>query len=158
MAQDSQAAGRGASGYDQWADIAFLFKSPSNMRRLLQAHERALAGQFYEYEVDLGPAADADANGDQGLKTRLVWTELAWEDYAFWRDADPAVFEQVNALLACALENPGVGPGDPVAHTHGATFGWTRHIEGDHRLAYIIEADEEMGTADLIVLQARYHQ
>lgn len=138
--------------YTQWADTAYLFKSPANGKRLLGAYEHALAGAFREHEMPF------EAPERQGLAIRLTWADEAWEDYNSWRDENPEIFEHINALLAAALKEPGEGIGHPVAHKYGTTRAWSRDITDVHRLVYMIEEDEEVGTADLIVLQARYYQ
>lgn len=42
-----------SSEYSQIKDMAYLFQSSANARRLLDAYEEALAGAFREREVDL---------------------------------------------------------------------------------------------------------
>lgn len=144
-----------AAEYNQRADTAYLFKSHANMRRLMDAYELALAGEFYEHPIEFDLPSGENAHGQV---VRLVWTEQAWEDYNFWRSESSTVFGHVNELIKAACENPDEGPGEPVAHRYGLTRAWSRHISDIHRLVHLIESDEEMGTADLIMLQVRYHR
>lgn len=43
-----------AEEYDAWKETAYLFRSPANARRLLDAYERALAGKTEVHELDRG--------------------------------------------------------------------------------------------------------
>ena len=43
-----------AEEYAAWRETAYLFRSPANARRLLDAYERARAGQTEVHELDLG--------------------------------------------------------------------------------------------------------
>ena len=40
--------------YAAWQETAYLFRSPANARRLLDAYERARAGRFTEHDRDDG--------------------------------------------------------------------------------------------------------
>ncbi|NLG45334.1 type II toxin-antitoxin system Phd/YefM family antitoxin [Gordonia sp. (in: high G+C Gram-positive bacteria)] len=42
-----------ADEYAAWQETAYLFRSPANARRLLDAYERARAGEFEEHSLDL---------------------------------------------------------------------------------------------------------
>lgn len=41
-----------ADEYAAWQETAYLFRSPANARRLLDAHERARAGRTESHELD----------------------------------------------------------------------------------------------------------
>lgn len=43
-----------AEEYAAWRETAYLFRSPANARRLLDAYERARAGQTKVHELDRG--------------------------------------------------------------------------------------------------------
>ncbi|MGO1590988.1 MAG: type II toxin-antitoxin system Phd/YefM family antitoxin [Ancrocorticia sp.] len=40
-----------ADEYAAWQETAYLFRSPSNARRLLDSYERARAGEFEEHQL-----------------------------------------------------------------------------------------------------------
>lgn len=42
-----------ADEYASWLETAYLFRSPGNARRLLDAYEQARAGEFEEHALDL---------------------------------------------------------------------------------------------------------
>lgn len=41
-----------ADEYAAWQETAYLFRSPANARRLLDAYEQARAGQYAEHQLD----------------------------------------------------------------------------------------------------------
>ena len=47
--------------------------------------------------------------------------------------------------------NPFDGIGKPEPLRHALAGAWSRRIDGEHRLVYLVDGD------DIVVLQARYH-
>ncbi|HEY0117986.1 MAG TPA: type II toxin-antitoxin system prevent-host-death family antitoxin [Cellulomonas sp.] len=41
-----------ADEYAAWQETAYLFRSPANARRLLDAYEEARAGEYAEHDLD----------------------------------------------------------------------------------------------------------
>ena len=82
---------------------------------------------------------------------RLVFTPLGWEDYLYWQVHDKAMIKRLNRLLDDALLNPTEGIGKPEALRHVLAGCWSRRIDEEHRLVYLIDGD------DIVVLQARFH-
>jgi toxin YoeB len=82
---------------------------------------------------------------------RLVFTPHGWEDYRYWQATDKAVIKRIDRLLDDTLRDPfaGIGKPEPLRHILGGC--WSRRIDNEHRLVYLIEGD------DVVVLQARYH-
>lgn len=82
---------------------------------------------------------------------RLVFTPIAWEDYVHWQSADRAVLKRINRLLEDVMRDPFAGVGKPEPLRHALAGAWSRRIDEEHRLVYLVD-----GT-DLVVLQARFH-
>lgn len=82
---------------------------------------------------------------------RLVFTPLGWDDYRHWQSTDKAVLKRVNRLLDEVLRDPFSGIGKPEPLRHVLNGCWSRRIDDEHRLVYLVEDD------DVVVLQARYH-
>ena len=82
---------------------------------------------------------------------RLVFTPQGWADYVHWQTADRATLKRLNRLLGEALREPFTGIGKPEQLKYGVPGAWSRRIDDEHRLVYLVRDD------DLIVLQARYH-
>lgn len=82
---------------------------------------------------------------------RLVWDEAAWEDYKHWQTADRRILKRINLLIDACLCEPFEGIGKPEQLKYGARRSWSRRINEEHRLVYLVDGD------DLVILQARYH-
>lgn len=82
---------------------------------------------------------------------RLVFTPRGWEDYTHWASVDRATLRRVNRLLDDVLRNPFEGVGRPEPLRHAFAGCWSRRITEEHRLIYLVDAD------DIVILQARYH-
>ena len=82
---------------------------------------------------------------------RLVFTPNGWQDYTYWVTADRATVKRVNRLIDDMLRDPFDGIGKPEPLRHALTGAWSRRISEEHRLVYLVEAD------DIVILQARYH-
>ena len=82
---------------------------------------------------------------------RLVFTPLGWEDYLYWQAYDKAMIKRLNRLLEDSVRNPTEGIGKPEALRHVLAGCWSRRIDEEHRLVYLVDGD------DIVVLQARFH-
>ncbi|GHD84270.1 MULTISPECIES: Txe/YoeB family addiction module toxin [Kocuria] len=82
---------------------------------------------------------------------RLVWDEAAWEDYTYWQTADRRILKRINLLIDACLREPFEGIGKPEQLKYGAQGSWSRRINEEHRLVYLVAGE------DLVILQARYH-
>jgi toxin YoeB len=82
---------------------------------------------------------------------RLVFTPHGWEDYRYWQSTDKAVPKRINRLLDEAVRDPLSGTGKPEPLRHILAGCWSRRIDDEHRLVYLLDGD------DIVVLQARYH-
>ena len=82
---------------------------------------------------------------------RLVWDEAAWEDYTYWQSADRRILKRINLLIDACLRDPFEGIGKPEQLKYGAQGSWSRRINEEHRLVYLVAGE------DLVILQARYH-
>jgi toxin YoeB len=82
---------------------------------------------------------------------RLVFTPHGWADYLHWQSVDKKTLKRINRLIDDTLRDPFAGIGKPEPLRHVLQGCWSRRIDAEHRLVYLIE-DE-----DLVILQARYH-
>ena len=82
---------------------------------------------------------------------RLVFTAHGWEDYTHWLGADRARLKRINRLIDDMLRDPFTGIGKPEQLRHALAGAWSRRIDEEHRLVYLVDGD------DVVILQARYH-
>ncbi|MGQ0572873.1 MAG: Txe/YoeB family addiction module toxin [Pseudonocardia sp.] len=82
---------------------------------------------------------------------KLVWDELAWEDYLWWQVQDRKVLRRINALITAITHNGNEGIGKPEALKHGFQGYWSRRITDEHRLVYKIVDDQ------VRIASCRYH-
>ena len=82
---------------------------------------------------------------------RFVFTPLGWEDSTFWPATDRATLKRINRLLDDVARDPVEGIGKPEQLRQALAGVWSRRIDEEHRLVYLVEGD------DIVILQARYH-
>ena len=82
---------------------------------------------------------------------KLVFAELAWEDYLHWQKQDLKLMERINKLMEATMREPYVGIGKPEPLKHALSGFWSRRINDEHRMVYRIEGDA------LQLAQLRYH-
>ncbi len=82
---------------------------------------------------------------------RFVFAPHGWEDYTFWQATDRATLQRINRLLDEVARDPFAGIGKPEQLRHALAGAWSRRIDQEHRLVYLVEGD------DIVILQARYH-
>jgi toxin YoeB len=82
---------------------------------------------------------------------RLVFTPHGWADSLHWQSVDEKTVTRINRLIEDTLRDAIAGIGKPEPLRHVLQGCWSRRIDAEHRLVYLVE-DE-----DLVILQARYH-
>lgn len=87
---------------------------------------------------------------------KIEFTELAWEDFAYWMSNDANMAEKTVALLKDIRKTPFQGLGKPEPLKHSLKGFWSRRISGEHRLVYKVEGNKGVNQS-CIVLQCRFH-
>ncbi|HUY06948.1 MAG TPA: Txe/YoeB family addiction module toxin [Acidimicrobiales bacterium] len=82
---------------------------------------------------------------------RLVFTPHGWDDYLYWQSTDRTTLKRLNRLLEATVRDPASGLGKPEQLRHVLQGCWSRRIDEEHRLVYLIDGQ------DIVVLQARFH-
>ena len=82
---------------------------------------------------------------------RLVFTPNGWEDYTHWQATDRSTVKRINRLLDAIVRDPFAGIGKPEQLRHALAGAWSRRIDEEHRLVYLVDGD------DIMVLQVRLH-
>jgi toxin YoeB len=82
---------------------------------------------------------------------RLVFAELAWEDYLYWQKQDRKMLERINKLIQATARDPFMGIGKPEPLKHAFAGFWSRRIDEEHRMVYRVTGDQ------LELAQLRFH-
>jgi toxin YoeB len=82
---------------------------------------------------------------------KLIFMNLAWEDYLYWQHTDKSILKKINILIKEIERMPYEGSGKPEPLKHNLVGWWSRRMNLEHRLVYKVENDS------IIILQCRYH-
>lgn len=82
---------------------------------------------------------------------RLVFEDHGREDYTSWVKNDRKMLLRINKLIEDVLRDPFEGIGKPEPLKYHLPGAWSRRIDDEHRLVYIV------GNEEIIILAARYH-
>ncbi|WAL72686.1 Txe/YoeB family addiction module toxin [Kitasatospora sp. YST-16] len=84
---------------------------------------------------------------------KVRFTEHGWADYLSWQADDRRLLKRVNLLIDDIRRNGNEGIGKPEPLRHELADAWSRRIDQEHRLIYVL--DEQADT--LCVIACRYH-
>ncbi len=82
---------------------------------------------------------------------RLVFSEMAWEDYLYWLKTDKKRLKKINDLIRAIKREPFTGIGKPEPLKHKYSGFWSRRIDQEHRLIYQVTEN------DLLIAKCRFH-
>ena len=82
---------------------------------------------------------------------KITWTLTAWEDYLYWQSIDKSKLKRINELIKAITREPFKGIGNPEALKHDLQGFWSRRIDSEHRLVYLIQENT------LCIIACRYH-
>jgi toxin YoeB len=85
------------------------------------------------------------------MRSKLVWTNVAWSDYLYWQVQDKKTLKRINLLIKDAMRDPEDGIGKPEALKESLSGLYSRRIDAVNRLVYAATKDE------LIIIACRYH-
>lgn len=81
----------------------------------------------------------------------ITWDIEAWEDYLYWQTQDKKMLKRINALIKDICRNPHDGIGKPEPLKHEMSGLWSRRIDEQNRLVYLIE------DGAVVIFQCRTH-
>lgn len=73
------------------------------------------------------------------MKRSLQWDIDAWKNYLFWQKEDKNILKRINQLIKEVLRHPFIGTGKPEPLKGNLKGLWSRRINHEHRLVYIVE-------------------
>lgn len=82
---------------------------------------------------------------------KIIFAEEAWEDYKYWQESDKKTLKRINDLIKAISREPFEGIGDPEPLKFNWSGFWSRRINREHRLIYMVENDA------VLIAQCRYH-
>ena len=82
---------------------------------------------------------------------RLVFDPQAFEDLQYWTKHDRKLLEKIFGLIEECKRGPYIGRGKPEPLKHEHSGAWTRRINREHRLVYVVKGNE------LIIKSCRFH-
>ena len=81
----------------------------------------------------------------------LTFTKDGWEQYLYWQTQDKRTLDKINELIKACQRTPFSGIGKPEPLKGSLSDTWSRHIDKQHRLVYIIKDNETR------VISCRFH-
>lgn len=85
------------------------------------------------------------------MGNKLRWDYDAWEDYLYWQTHDRGMLKRINMLIKETCRDPFRGPGKPEPLKGDLSGAWSRRIDGERRLVYVVEND------GILILSCRGH-
>jgi toxin YoeB len=82
---------------------------------------------------------------------KILWTDVAWEDYSYWVARNKKILERINKLIKDIEHNPCTGIGKPEPLKFDLHGKWSRRIDSEHRLVY------EVSNKKIVIYSCRYH-
>jgi len=86
---------------------------------------------------------------------KILWTDLAWQDYLFWQETDRDVLRKINDLVKDVRRSPFKGIGKPEPLKGNLKGWWSRRITGQHRFVYRVQGKGD--AQQLEIAQCRFH-
>ena len=71
----------------------------------------------------------------------LKFTEDAWADYCYWQTQDKKTLKRINKLIKDIQCDPFTGIGKPEPLEYDYQGAWSRRIDAEHRLIYMMDGD-----------------
>jgi toxin YoeB len=84
---------------------------------------------------------------------KVQFTERGWSDYLSWQADDRRLLKRINQLIDDIRRNGNEGIGKPEPLRHELAGAWSRRIDQEHRLIYILDEQADM----MCVIACRYH-
>ena len=73
--------------------------------------------------------------------SRILFTELAWEEYIYWQTQDKRTLRRINQLLRDIQRDPFDGIGKPEPLRGELSGFWSRRIDECNRIVYRVKDD-----------------
>jgi toxin YoeB len=81
---------------------------------------------------------------------KLIFSELAWNDYLNWHKTNKKILKRINLLIKDVQHSPFEGIGKPEPLKHALSGYWSRRINDEHRFVY------KVSHGSMLIAQLRY--
>ena len=85
------------------------------------------------------------------MMRKITFTPGAYTDYLDWLESDRKLFLKITDLIREAAKNPGEGTGKPELLKHEFRGYWSRRINHEHRLVYLVTENS------IEIVSCKYH-
>lgn len=82
---------------------------------------------------------------------KIIWTPEAQKDLAYWKTKNIQVLGRISELISSIETSPKLGIGKPEPLKYKNQNIWSRRIDREHRIVYLIDAEE------VYIIQCRFH-
>lgn len=86
--------------------------------------------------------------------SKIIFTELGWEDYVYWQSQDKKTIKRINLLLQDIQRNGYDGIGKPEPLKGDRSGFWSRRIDDSNRIVYRVTED----TVEIIQCKGHYDE
>lgn len=86
----------------------------------------------------------------------ILFSEQAWEEYAYWLDNDIKIAKKIKELITVITKEPFSGIGKPEPLKYNLKGFWSRRITSEHRLVYQVTGKKGEDQT-LTIIQCRFH-
>jgi toxin YoeB len=88
---------------------------------------------------------------------KLIWAEVAWDDYLYWQQENLELVRKINDLIKDARRDPFRGLGKPEPLKESLQGWWSRRITGEHRLVYRVSGKGEAQSFEIAQCRLHYY-
>ena len=85
------------------------------------------------------------------MSRKIIFTQMAWEEYLSWQSEDKKTLKRINQLLQDIMRNGNQGIGKPERLRGDLSEYWSRRIDEKNRIVYRIL------TESIEVVQSKTH-
>ena len=82
---------------------------------------------------------------------KITFSLNAWQDYLSWQQQDKKMLKKINQLIKDIQRTPFEGVGKPEPLKYDLSGFWSRRIDREHRLVYLVQDNE------ILIYSCRYH-
>ncbi len=82
---------------------------------------------------------------------KYIFVDESWEDYLYWQKTNKKYVKRINDLLKDISRTPFTGIVKPEPLKYKYKGCWSRRIDGEHRLIYMVRDDE------ILIAKCRFH-